>query len=132
MIYKYNGRSVSIPEEEIEKLMKNLDITEQEAIELWLDDNGYTVNEEQVILNEKAKDYRIQLDVISENKNNNRKSRTVKISDEKKQLFHLVYSALLELGSPNVEILKEYKLFQCKIGEKVFKVDLIEQRPPKK
>ena len=112
MIYKYNGRSVSIPEEEIKKSMKNLDITEQEAIELWLDDNGYTVNEEQAILNEKAKDYRIQLDVISENKNNDRKSRTVKISDEKKALFNNILSNLDTELVQNIEVVRENKLIQ--------------------
>ena len=32
----------------------------------------------------------------------------------------------------NVEILKENKLIQVKTGGKVFKIDLIEQRQPKK
>jgi hypothetical protein len=31
-----------------------------------------------------------------------------------------------------VEILKKNKLFSVKIGEKILKLDLIEQRPPKK
>jgi len=129
MVYKINNHTVRIPDEEIEKSMKKLDITKDEAVELWLNDNGYTVNEEQVILNEKAKDLRIPRDVISENKNKtDRKPRTVKISDEKKQLFSNIFSSVLEFGGNNVTILKENKLIEVKIGEKTFKVDIIENR----
>lgn len=129
MVYKINNHTVRIPDEEIEKSMKKLDITKDEAVELWLDDNGYTVNEEQAILNEKAKDLRISRDVISENKNKtDRKPRTVKTSDEKKQLFSNIFSSVLEFGGNNVTILKENKLIEVKIGEKTFKVDIIENR----
>ena len=35
--------------------MKTLDLTEEEAIETWLDDEGYTENEEVEVLTQKAK-----------------------------------------------------------------------------
>ena len=57
-----------------------------------------------------------------------RKPKTVKISDEKKELFKRVLSIFDE----NAVVLKENKLIQVKIGEKIFKIDIIEQRPPKK
>ena len=55
----------------------------------------------------------------------------MKISDEKQKLFAEILANLKE-NHENVEILKENKLIQVKIGEKVFKIDLIEQRQPKK
>jgi putative endonuclease len=68
----------------------------------------------------------------SEGKKRQSKPRTVKISDEKQKLFAEILSNLEYDYGKNVEILKENKLIQVKIGEKVFKIDLIEQRQPKK
>lgn len=53
-------------------------------------------------------------------------------SDEKQRLFATVHASLVEEFGENVEIAKENKLILVKIGEKHFKIDLIEQRPPKK
>lgn len=60
-----------------------------------------------------------------------KKPRTVKISDEKMSLFAEILENL-EKNHENVKILKENKLIEVKIGEKIFKIDLIEQRKPKK
>ena len=46
MLYKINEKkSINIPDEEIEKSMKILELTKEEAIQMWLDDNDYTTNE---------------------------------------------------------------------------------------
>lgn len=113
--------------------MKILEISQDEAVEMWLEDNEYLENEEQTALDKKAKQVKIQHGASAEEKERKpAKERTVKVSDEKKELFHIVYSALLTYGNSNVQILKENKLFSVQIGEKTFKIDLIEQRPPKK
>ena len=64
-----------------------------------------------------------------------KKPRTVKISDEKQQLFSEIYEYLYETSEEtgrNVQILKENKLISVQIGQKIFKIDVIEQRPTKK
>ena len=64
-----------------------------------------------------------------------KKPRTVKISDEKKELFTTILTNLnraIGVERENVTVLKENKLIEVKIGEKTFKIDLIECRPPKK
>ena len=61
-----------------------------------------------------------------------KKPKTVKISDEKKELFSEILSDLEDVYKQNVKVLKENKLIQVKMGEKIFKIDIIEQRPPKK
>lgn len=133
MVYKFNKTTVTIPKEEIENYINKLDLTEKEAIDLWLEDNGYQANEEQSLLDKMANQIKISRGADGDRKTEPkpRKPRIVKTSDEKKQLFHIIYSALLELGNSNVEILKENKAFQCKIGEKIFKVDIIEHRQSK-
>lgn len=133
MRYEFNGKMVNIPDEEIAKAMKNLDLSKEEAIEMWLEDEGYLENEEQENLCQIAKENKITATIhkASEGKKRQSKPRTVKISDEKQKLFAEILENLKE-NHENVEILKENKLIQVKIGEKVFKIDLIEQRQPKK
>ena len=44
----------------------------------------------------------------------------------------VIYQNLVDIYGESVEIVKENKLLTVKIGSKTFKIDLIEQRPPKK
>lgn len=128
-----NGKVINIPDSEIKAHMKNLDLTEYEAIQLYLEDEGYLDNEELEELDSKAKKVKIQHQATSTEKveNKEKKPRTVKISDEKQGLFDNIYHFLVENYGGSVEIVKENKLLTLKIGEKTFKVDLIEQRPKK-
>ena len=127
-----NGKVVNIPDKEIEQSMKVLELTKEEAIEMWLEDNDYEVNEEQVALDEKAKKVKIQHGASAIDKQTKeKKERKVVASDEKQALFDNIYHNLVEIYGGNVEIVKENKLLTLKIGQKTFKVDLIEQRPPK-
>jgi hypothetical protein len=50
-----NGKVINIPDSEIKAHMKNLDLTEDEAIQLYLEDEGYLDNEELEELDSKAK-----------------------------------------------------------------------------
>jgi hypothetical protein len=129
-----NGKVVNIPDNEIEYNMKTLELSKEEAIDLWLEDNDYQVNEELEELDSKAKKVKIdhQASAIDKTEKKDRKPRTVKISDEKQGLFDSIYHFLVETYGGSVDILKENKLLTLKIGDKTFKVDLIEQRPPKK
>lgn len=129
-----NGKVVNIPDKEIEHLMKSLELTQADAIDLWLEDNDYQENEEQNELDEKAKKVKIKhsASAIDKSEKKERKPREYKSSDEKQALFDNIYQNLVEIYGGTVEIVKENKLLTLKIGEKTFKVDLIEQRPPKK
>ena len=129
-----NGKVINIPDSEIKAHMKNLDLTEDEAIQLYLEDEGYLDNEELEELDSKAKKVKIQhgASATEKTEKKEKKPRTVKTSDEKQGLFYNIYHFLLDTYGGSVEIVKENKLLTLKIGEKTFKVDLIEQRPPKK
>ena len=128
-----NRKSVNIPDKEIEKCMKALDLTKEEAIEMWLEDNDYEVNEEQAALDEKAKKVKINHGASAVDKTTKeKKERKVVASDEKQALFSNIYQNLAEIYGNSVEIAKENKLLIVKTGGKTFKIDLIEQRPPKK
>lgn len=126
-----NWQVVNIPDNEIETACRNLELTKEEAIEMWLEDNDYAVNEEQNELDAKAKKVKIKHGAKAKNSEKKpRKPRTVHISDEKTALFQNIAGFLNE-NYENVEILKENKLFCVKIAGKSFKIDLIEQRNKK-
>jgi hypothetical protein len=132
--YNFNGKVLNIPKAEIEKSMKVLDLSLTDAIQMWLEDEGYLDNEEQNHLCEVAKANKITQNIHGageKGKNSSKKPKIVKVSDEKAELFAEILENLTK-NHENVEILKENKLIQVKIGEKVFKIDLIEQRPKKK
>lgn len=138
MRYNLNGKNINIPDAEIQKSMKVLEISKEEAIQMWLEDEGYLENEEQAELEQKAKDNRITATIHGAGDSTKRKQskpKTVKVSDEKQALFAEIHEKLCEYCDEidgTCEVLKENKLISVKIGEKTFKIDLIEQRPPKK
>lgn len=61
-----------------------------------------------------------------------KKAKVVQVSQEKQMLFSEILSNLEDVFRENVQILTQNKLISVKIGEKTFKVDIIEQRKPKK
>ena len=128
-----NGKNVNIPDEEIKKSMKALDLTKEDAIQMWLEDNDYEVNEEQAELDAKAKKVKIDhgASAMDKTKSKEKKPRPKVASDEKKELFDEIFSNLQDIYKENARIEKENKLIIVKIGEKTFKIDLIEQRAPK-
>jgi hypothetical protein len=128
-----NGKVVNIPDKDIENYMKSLELSKDDAIDLWLEDNDYQVNDELEELDAKAKKVKInhQASSIDKTEKKDRKPRTVKISDEKQKLFDEIYHNLVEIYGGTVEIVKENKLMTVKVGEKTFKIDLIEQRTKK-
>lgn len=125
------GRTVNIPDKEIEILKTSLNLSESDAIELWLCDNDYETDENQQELDEKAKKVKILHDVSPKKSQKERKPPIKKVSDEKKELFSEILSDLEDIYKENVQVLTENKLIQIKIADKTFKVDIIEQRPRK-
>jgi hypothetical protein len=130
--YEFNGKLIDIPEDEIENLKVNLQLTNQQAIDTWLSDNGYEEDEEQTKLDEKASKVKISHEIDAKKPKKERKKPEKKVSDAKKELFSEILSNLQDVYKENVEVLTENKLISVKIGETRFKIDVIQQRPPKK
>lgn len=131
MKYNHNGKTLNIPDIDIEKIMKGLEVDKDEAIEIWLEDNEYEINEEQEALHQVAKQVKIDHGARADQPQKDKRERTVKISDEKQTLFAELRD-FLTTNYENVTVLKENKLFEVKIGDKTFKLDLIQQRDKKK
>ena len=133
-----NGKQVTIPDEIIRKNMENLELSENDAIELYLSDNDLVESEEQNLLDEKARKIKIVHGAKGESQTTKEKDPRkvqVKVSDEKKRLFDAIYGELTDFCAENdgvVQVITNNKLFKLTIGEKNFKIDIVEQRPPKK
>ena len=131
-----NGKKVNIPDKELQKNMEKLELSLDDAIDLWLTDNDYEIDEEQEELNEKAKKVKIQHDaVMDKTREKSTKPRTIKVSDAKKELFNQLSAFLTkfcEENPANYAVLTENKLFQVNFNNEIFKIDLIQQRKPKK
>ena len=56
MNYNFNGKTIKIPDADIQNFMNRLHIPKEEAIQMWLEDEGYEVNEEVETLTKKAKE----------------------------------------------------------------------------
>lgn len=128
---KVNGKNVNIADKEIEKAMKSLELTREEAIEMILDDMGLTENEEQNALDEKAKKVKINHQASADKEVKDKKPRTSKVTEEKQLLFSELCNFLREKEF-DFEILKENKLISVNLGTENFKIDLINTRKPKK
>ena len=123
MKYNFNGKQINIPDKEIKKSMELLELTEEEAIEMWLEDEGYLDNEEQIELTQKAKESGILSTIhgakAEKVEKKEKKPKTVKISEEKQELFKIILENLQE-NFENVEVLNQNKLISIKINDKIF------------
>ena len=126
---------VKIPREEVERTMKGLGCSEDDACWIWCEDNGKVINEEQEELDKQAKARRItatihqaRAETTKERKKVERKPDQVKDELVENLKAFLIEQCLME----NVSITKVGKLIEFDCGGEHFKLDLIRQRPPKK
>lgn len=135
MVYNFNGRKIRIPDAEIERSMKTLKMTKEEAIQLWLEDEGYLDNEEQEALEKKAKDNRITATIHQAQaigvKQKTTRERTRKENPTKEMIIREI-AAILPNFAENIQILNIGKLISFTIGDETYEIDLKQKRKPKK
>lgn len=137
MKYEYNGKTLNIPDDFIQNAMKNLSIDEDEAIQLWLEDNDYEINEEQMALDAKAKANVKVANIVKARaadpgKKKTQRERVKKEDPTKEGVIAALAKALPELANAeNVTIVNAGKLITFTIGEDTYKLDLVRQRKAK-
>ena len=135
MTYDFNGKKLKIPDSEIEKSMKSLDLTKEEAIQMWLEDEGYLDNEEQEALEKKAKENRITATIHQASaKDVRKKSQKERVRKENptKEMVIAEIAKILPNFAENIQILNVSKLISFTIGEETYEIDLKQKRKPKK
>ena len=125
---------VKIPQDEIDRIVKGLGVSEDDACWIWCEDNGKIDNNEQNELDKKAKDNRITATIHQARAENTKERKKVerKPDQVKDSLVESLKAFLIEQGFENVAITKVGKLVEFDCGGEHFKLDLIRQRPPKK
>ena len=129
MTYNLNGKNIRIPDDEIEKNSRLLDISKDEAIQMWLEDEGYLENAVVEELTKKAKENRVNHDAKSD-KPRKKTERVRKVDEEKKYLLNLLISAIN--SEKCIDTVKNETEFSFTFGENSYSVKLIKHRPPKK
>lgn len=134
MIVKVKNKEVKIPDEEIKNLIDKLELTEQEAIQTWLEDEGYEVNEEVERLTAKAKANGTARVNARANVENKKTTRERKANPVKEEIIQILANALKNSQNLPINAIKIEnigKIITFRVENREFKLDLIEKRQKK-
>ena len=136
-----NGRTIVIPDKEIESLQKNLNISYNEAVYTWLVDEDYIQDDTVEELSEKAKKNRITATVHqakAENKEKKeRKPHEKKENPLKKQIISHIFNSFfydnVREDYPNLEIVvkNDEKYIDLTVNGIEFTINLVQHRAKK-
>lgn len=132
MEIKVNNKVVKIPQKEIDNLMRTLELTEEEAIQTWLDDNDYTTNEVVEELTKKAKANGTTKIRARENIENKKTTRERKENPTKALIIAEIFNKLAEIeGISQLKVENKEKLVTFSLNGNEYKIDLIQKRKSK-
>lgn len=114
-------------EETIRQYMEKLNISEEEATQLWEDDQADFIGEEGEEMTQKAKQIR-RYEQADKPRKTAQKEK--KIDAEKQMLIQLIHSALMQ-GGYDVEITNEERTIDFLIGDNSYTVTLTKHRRKK-
>ncbi len=127
MRYELNKKIINIPDKDIETFVAKYNLSQDEAIQLWLEDNDYLENE---IVNELVEKTKGQRHYEKSTKERKASTRERKVDEEKKR-FLLDMKTLIEgLGGVVTEVKNEAE-FSYTFGENNYTVKLVKHRPKK-
>lgn len=129
MKYEFNGKYLTIPDAELEKSIKCYGISKEEAIQLWLDDNDYTVNDTVEELTEKAKKNIVRYEKSDKKRKTSTRERKI---DEEKKKFLNGFRIFVEGCGGCLTAFKNEAEFSFTFGENSYTVKLVKHRPSKK
>jgi hypothetical protein len=123
---------VKIPQDEIDRIMKGLGVSEDDACWIWCEDNGKIDNEEQNELDKKAKESRITATIHQARAENTKERKKVerKPDPTKESIIATLAESLADMVE-NVKIVNIGKLIEFDFQGEHYKLDLIRQRKPK-
>lgn len=132
-----NGKTINIPDKDIENLQKNNHISFNEAVYLWLVDEDYISDETVEELSAKAKENRITATVHQAKALNGdkkeRKPREKKENPLKKQIITAIFNGLKAEMPENAEITvtNDEKYIDIHVNDLKFTINLVQHRGKK-
>lgn len=123
-----DGESYLVPKDKIELYMKKLDITEEESVRLYLEENGIIQNEEYEDANEIAGQNSRQFTQVQKKKKNTTSNKKKESKDTVKiDLINQLHTLLI--GSVNdIVITNPTKMIEFEYEGENFKLDLIRKK----
>lgn len=122
---------VTISDEWIDKQCELLDISIQEAVDMYLADNGVIENSEQNELDTKAKKVKINHGA-TESKERKKVERKREPNETKRAIISSLINTVNEIeGVENAKITNIEKYIDFAIGDRTFTINLVEHRKPK-
>lgn len=140
MDYTLNGRTIKIPDKDIQNLQTTLELSKEEAIETWLSDNDYISDETVEELTKKAKENRITGKIHgakAETAKKERKPREKKENPLKKQIISHIFNSFfydnVREDYPNLKIVvrNDEKYIDLCVDGLEFTINLVQHRPKK-
>lgn len=132
-----NGRTINIPDKDLENLQKKLHISYNEAVYTWLVDEEYISDPTVEELSEKAKKNRITATVHQAKSTNSqkkeRKPREKKENPLKKQIIEAIYAGIADNITVDDKIIvtNNEKYIDFSVNGLEFTVNLVQHRPKK-
>jgi len=132
-----NGRIINIPDKDLERLQKSLNISQEEAISTWLVDEEYITDETVEELSEKAKKNRITATVHQAKAENSqkkeRKPREKKENPLKKQIIAAIFTGLCNNLDENtvIDVKNDEKYIDLCVNGLEFTINLVQHRSKK-
>ena len=126
-----NDKKVKVAKGYIDKNMKYSGLGLEETLLVYLEDNGYVINQEQEELDKRAKGVVKTIATKETPKKKTQKERTQKDNPTKELIIQTVVNALQTLGVDNLNVENKAKLVTFTLDNKDFKIDLVEKRKPK-
>ena len=126
-----NGKKVEIVKKWVDTTMKNLELDLEETLLVFLEDNGYVINEEQDDLDKKAKGKVKLVATVEPKEKKETKPRTKKENPTKELIIQTIAQALAAMQVDNLNIENKAKLVTFSLDNKDFKIDLVEKRKSK-
>ena len=126
-----NGKVVKAMTEYLQRMMDNLGLDMEDAVLTWLEYEEYLINDEQEELVNATKNYKLNIKA-GEGKERKKKEVVKKENPVKKATIDLLAKSLQEIDNvSDIAIENETKLITFKVGDREFKLDLIEKRQKK-
>ena len=135
MMYEINGKKIRIPDGDILRLKSTMKISAEEAVKIWLEDEGILHNEEQENLCKKAKDSGIMRTIHGASAKTaestpTQRERVKKENPTKGKIITEIAKLLIEFAD-NVNVTNPEKLIEFTMNGNDYKLDLTQKRKKK-
>lgn len=126
-----NDKVVKVSNTWVEKTMEILNTSAEDVMLMWLEDNGYLVNEEQQELDHMAKG-KVKVAASAKPKAKTPRERTQKPQPEKEYIIGVIAEFLEDITDiSNINIENKTKLITFTYKNEDYKLDLVQKRKKK-